>query len=263
MRAFSAILGGITAFLALYFVAVNTNVSYDIYFSLPGLVLVIVGTISAMLLSFSLTEIKRVITILFQIFFRNEKHIKRIAIELVKYCQNSKNAKFNSNAGRAVHPFTLDCIVLINDGYSSEDMREMLSKRIITYQNKEFNDIGIIKSLVKYPPAFGMIGTVIGLIAMMASIKGPDGMQDIGINMAIALTTTLYGLLIANFIFKPLADNLAGRSERNFTIRTMVMECMILAKDQKSLIVVQDTANSYLTADDSISIFDDEGRNAA
>lgn len=262
MRAVSAILGGIIGLLALYYVALTTKVSFEIYYSASGLVLVVLGTFSAMLLSFSLTEIRRVLTILTQIFFRNERHISDIALDVVKYCQDSRNTGFNEQKGKAIHPFISDCVTLINDGYSSDEMRDMLVKRIQTYQNKEFNDIGIIKSMVKYPPAFGMIGTVIGLIAMMASIKG-DGMKDIGVNMAIALTTTLYGLLIANFIFKPLADNLAGRSERNLTLRNLVMECMILAKEKKSLVVIQDLANSFLTSDDNISIFGKEGDRAA
>lgn len=263
MRAFSALLGGLTAFLSLYYVAIKTNVSLSLYLDAPGLVLVLFGTLSAMMLSFSVTELRRVFYIFTQIFFRNERHISAVALDIVKYCQDSRVSGFNDKKGYAVHPFISDCVILINDGYSSSDMREMLTKRIQTYQNKELNDIGIIKSMVKYPPAFGMIGTVIGLIAMMVGMSSAEGMQNVGPSMAIALTTTLYGLLIANFIFKPIADNLAGRSERNLTLRSMVMECMILANEKKSLIVIQDVANSFLTFDDNISIYNSESNRAA
>jgi chemotaxis protein MotA len=263
MRAFSAILGGLTAFLALYYVAMKTNISLKLYLDAPGLVLVMCGTLSAMLLSFSVTELKRVFFIFTQIFFRNERHLSSVALDIIKFCQESRISGFNEQKARAVHPFITDCLVLINDGYSSDDMREMLTMRIQTYQNKEFNDIGIIKSMVKYPPAFGMIGTVIGLIAMMVGMSSSAGMENVGPSMAIALTTTLYGLLISNFIFKPIADNLAGRSERNLTLRNMVMECMILANEKKSLIIIQDVANSFLTFDDNISIFEAENKRAA
>ncbi len=263
MRTFSTVIGAVIAFLSLVYVISVTNVPLSLFISKSGLVLVIIGTFSAMLLSFSIIEIKRVFNIVTQIFFKNEKHMSEVALDLIKFCQESRISGFNIEKGKQIHPFISDCIVMINDGYSSEEIRSLLEIRIQTYANKEQNDIGIIKSLVKYPPAFGMLGTVIGLIAMMAGMNSENGMKDIGINMAVALTTTLYGLLISNFMFKPIADNLAGRSERNFTLRNMVMECMIMAKEKKSVIIIQDVANSFLTAQDTISIYEEGQSNAA
>lgn len=263
MRTVSTVLGAIFALLSLIYVIKETNVPITLFIDKSGLVLVVIGTFSAMMLSFSILEIKRVFYIVTQIFFKNEKNMSEVALDILKYCEESRASGFNLEKGKSVHPFISDCVVMINDGYSSDEIRSMLEKRIQTYANKEQNDIGIIKSLVKYPPAFGMLGTVIGLIAMMAGMNTEGGMKDVGINMAVALTTTLYGLLIANFMFKPIADNLAGRSERNFTLRNMVMECMLMAKEKKSVIIIQDVANSFLTAHDAISIFEDGNKNAA
>jgi chemotaxis protein MotA len=116
--------------------------------------------------------------------------------------------------------------------------------------------------MAKYPPAFGMIGTVVGLIALMASIGGNIDMSSIGTYMAVALTTTLYGLALSNFIFKPIADNMEMGSSRSLRARQMILESMILVKHRASLLVIQDTLNSFLPITENIDIMSTHAKEA-
>jgi len=112
--------------------------------------------------------------------------------------------------------------------------------------DSEIYDMTMIRSMSKYPPAFGMIGTVIGLITLMSSIGGSGDNAAIGTYMAVALTTTLYGLMLSNFIFKPISDNLENTSMQKMKMRNLIMEVCILVKERRPLVMVQDAINSLI-----------------
>ncbi len=80
---------------------------------------------------------------------------------------------------------------------------------------------GMLDAMGKYAPAFGMIGTLIGLVAMLSNMDDPS---KIGAGMAAALLTTLYGALLANIVFLPMADKLAQRSSEEVLMQTIIIQ---------------------------------------
>jgi len=137
--------------------------------------------------------------------------------------------------------------MIINESYTDDEIRKVLEQRIDSMYESEMYDMNMLRSMSKYPPAFGMIGTVVGLIALMSSIGGASAdVSQIGSYMAVALTTTLYGLVLANFVFKPISDNLENSSMQKMKIRILIMETSILIKTKSPVVVVQDTINSLI-----------------
>jgi chemotaxis protein MotA len=254
MRKISAIIG---AFMALGIAAMTfltSGVDVKFFINLLGLAIVIGGSMSAIFLSYSLTDIMRVASIVGGVFLRTDKSFNKIGTELMQFSEKCSNSGVPTNNGGAVHPFLNDCLVMINDGYENDVMREMLEQRIMSTYDMEKYEMNIIRSMSKYPPAFGMIGTVVGLIALMASMGGESAdMAQIGAYMAVALTTTLYGLMIANFMFKPISDNLEIGSKDNLKMRQLILETALLIKDGASLLVIQDTINSLIPPREAVN----------
>ena len=101
-----------------------------------------------------------------------------------------------------------------------------------------------MKTLGTYAPAFGMIGTLIGLIFMLAGMG--SGGDDIGGAMAVALITTLYGAFAANFLFLPFADKLKGKNEAKKVEDSLIAAGVIMIALKKHPIEIRDSLNAYL-----------------
>lgn len=107
-------------------------------------------------------------------------------------------------------------------------------------------DADIFKALAKFPPAFGLLGAVIGMISLMQNLGGADAMQKVGPSMAIALVATMYGIAVANFIFLPIGENLAKANRMDSIIRHMVIDGFKLIRQKKHPLVVEESIKSYL-----------------
>ena len=208
------------------------------------------------MLSFPISEIRKIIDVVRLIFFKDESSLKQTAENLLDYSESYyKNGIDNADTSK-VHPFITDCISTIKEGYSEKDMDAILQQRIESYYDSEMNNAELLNAMSKYPPAFGMVGTVVGLIALMASLGSGNDMSFIGQGMAVALTTTLYGLSISNFIFKPLSDNFQMRAGRNLKTREMIHCVVKVIQEKGSLLVIQDSVNAYLSVADQVNILD-------
>ena len=99
------------------------------------------------------------------------------------------------------------------------------------------------KILADVAPAMGMIGTLIGLVAMLANMDDP---KAIGPAMSVALLTTLYGAFAANFLFLPFADKLKGKNEAKKVEDALTTTGVLLIAQKKHSIEIRDSLNAYL-----------------
>ena len=135
-------------------------------------------------------------------------------------------------------------VELITTGYSGEEVKTILANVIESTFDRNMVSASILRNMAVAAPAFGMVGTLIGLIIMLDKMGGDPG--AIGIGLAIALVTTLYGIMLARLIFAPAASKIQQREEifrfRNF----MIAEGLAMLADEASPRKIQDHMNSYL-----------------
>ena len=135
-------------------------------------------------------------------------------------------------------------VELITTGYSGEEVKTILANVIESTFDRNMVSASILRNMAVAAPAFGMVGTLIGLIIMLDKMDGDPG--AIGIGLAIALVTTLYGIMLARLIFAPAASKIQQREEifrfRNF----MIAEGLAMLADEASPRKIQDHMNSYL-----------------
>jgi chemotaxis protein MotA len=98
----------------------------------------------------------------------------------------------------------------------------------------------------KFAPAFGMLGTLIGLIAMLRNMTGPNMMEQLGPGMAVALVTTFYGVILANLLFTPIATKLERRTEEEVALMNVIMEGVLMLRETHSPSMIEDKLKSYI-----------------
>jgi len=118
---------------------------------------------------------------------------------------------------------------LIIDGTDPDEVREILETEMEYLAERHKRAQQMFLAMAKYLPGFGMIGTLIGLIAMLQSLDDP---KTIGPKMAVALITTFYGALLSNLVFMPIAGKLKTRTEDESLMRRIILEGIIMIQAQ-------------------------------
>jgi len=144
-------------------------------------------------------------------------------------------------------PFFQRGIRMIADGFSSEAIKASLEReRDLDYERME-EASRIYKALGDSAPGLGMVGTLIGLVSLFGHMDDP---KKIGPSMAIALLTTLYGAVLSNLLFLPIADKLANRASEDGTNRTLIIDALTMIRDGKNPATIRDELSSFLPLHD-------------
>jgi len=220
----------------------------SVYYNTLGVVIVFGGTSASMIVAFPMSRLLRIIRYTFVIFVRSSEnlnvHIGRI-IDISRQVAVS-NAFESVKTSKRDHPFLSDVLELLVNNYTAERVENISTLAIINQKKREIADINIFKLLAKIAPAFGMLGTLIGLIVLLQNMGGAESAKTLGPAMAVALTTTFYGVVLANLVFNPLAENLLRRTDEQVLIRSMLLEGLIMIKKGDPARVIHKTLSTYL-----------------
>jgi len=110
---------------------------------------------------------------------------------------------------------------------------------------KEHAEAQLFRTMAGYAPAFGMIGTLIGLVNLMFML-GDGDMTAIGQQMSLALMTTFYGILLANLVFKPIAVKLERRTEERVALMNMVMQGLSMMSQKRRPAFMRETLKTFM-----------------
>lgn len=143
------------------------------------------------------------------------------------------------------NPFMQKGIDLLVDGHDADVVRATLQKDIILTDERHSKGTQVFRSFGDVAPAMGMIGTLVGLVAMLSNMDDP---KSIGPAMAVALLTTLYGAILANMICFPIADKLALRRDQETLNRRLIMDGVLAIQDGQNPRVIDSYLKNYLNA---------------
>jgi len=219
-----------------------------VYVNGPGLLVVIGGTMAATLVSFPMQELQRVSKGIALVFRQEEYSIREDVGEIANAARlrmRGDFARIEDQLNRIENPFLRTAIQLVADGTPQEEIMSMLNWRVRRLQEREKAEARVFHTMSTYAPAFGMFGTLVGMVNMLYDVNGPDLMST-GHNMAVALMTTLYGLILSNLIFKPIAIKLERRTEGRVMVMHMIMEGTILLADNRSPAFIRETLKSFV-----------------
>lgn len=147
-------------------------------------------------------------------------------------------------------PITKYCLTLVSTNHTPVELRGMMDTAVEAEFERKTVAVDVLRNMGAAAPAFGMIGTLVGLVAVLQGLAAEgDVIKNIGSGMALALMTTLYGVVLARMVFFPAATKMIQKEEverfRNF----MVCEGLIMLSEKKSPRYMQDRLNSFLDPD--------------
>lgn len=135
---------------------------------------------------------------------------------------------------------------LIELGLKRASIERILVDRMEHVFERRNGVASAVKNLAKYPPAFGLVGTVLGLVSLMRAISDGSGAQETGVRMAVALVATLYGLMMANLIVNPLGERIARAASEERLSCDFAIHAILLACEDVSLVEGQESINAWL-----------------
>jgi chemotaxis protein MotA len=209
------------------------------------------GSIGGTLMSFPMSKIKT-ITKVFARGFSNEAKLtayQELIEELVEYATEARRngvLALDAKTEEIEDPFIKNGIQLAVDGSAPEQIEDIMSLELDYLQQRHEDNQGMILKWAELAPAFGMIGTLIGLIAMLANLSNPD---TIGPSMAIALITTMYGSMVANMFCIPIAGKLQQRTKQEVMRKEMIISAILAIQNGDNPKIVQQKLLTYVTQD--------------
>ena len=239
------------------FYALISSGGIGIFWDPPSVMIVFGGTGAAILMSYPLQRVVGVFKVMRNVFRREISDAGAYISAIVRLAHKARKESILSlqqDATNVNNRFMRMGLQLIIDGQPPELVRGLLETELEGLLLRHEEGARIFKAMGKYAPAFGMIGTLIGLIAMLRSMSG--GLDALGPGMAVALITTFYGALSANMLFLPVADKLAGRSEKEVLQVRIVIEGVLMIQEGMNPRLIEQRLNAHLEPEQRIQHFE-------
>lgn len=243
----TAISGFLTAAAVLWFGVLKSSINPLIFLDPHALILVIGGTIAAMLIAFPWNRVIDLVALMmYGVVFKKQNKNRKIVEDIIAAIPSlTQNPPVIQNF-KLSHPFLLEGLKLIAEQvHSEQELREILDRRCEFFRILYTQDAKMLNALAKFPPAFGLLGASTGMISMMTSL-GQGGEDAIGSAMAVALVATFWGIAVANLVLLPLADYAARIAADDFHTRKMIAEGVLMLKRKESRKFIIEKLNSYL-----------------
>lgn len=242
----SAILGiGGIAF-AIYYVIMFPSTKFHGYMDIPALILIGICPPCVMLLSHTLTDFHTGVSTLLSATFGTRRRIESEIINVLTQASAMVRAEGIGSLlrvrDRIRYDLLRDGVSLIVNDFTADEIRHNLSAKINAKQSRLALASNLFENMSKVCPGMGMVGTLIGLIAMLSNLTDPS---KIGGGMAMSMICTLYGLSLGTFIYGPWGEKISLEAEKSLEIDMMVLEGVISLKGKKSSIHLHDIMKTY------------------
>ncbi len=225
------------------------------------------GTGAVAAISFQLDRIWMMLKVFYwRVFFNKKIDFVSVIRDLMDIAEAYKagEAQLVEIMDRIDDHFVHEGMEMLQDNFLSHDeLRRILSLRVQTIHFRYNEDAKKFKALGKFPPAMGLMGAVLGMIALLQTLGQPGAEQNVGPAMAIAMVATLYGIAFANLAILPIAENLLD-SAREIQIKNkIIVEGILLIAQKKNKIMLAEELNSYLLPQERINWKESEVKRAA
>jgi len=218
-----ATLLGILSAFGLVVMAILSQGNFAIFLDVPAAMIVLGGTFGAALINYPLKDILGVFKVVKQVFWYKEEDYTDLIPMMVRYSTFARKEGvlgLEKYLGEIDDQFFYEGIRMIVDGQPIESIKQVMQNEIDFQVARHRVGISIFQAMGQYAPAFGMIGTLIGLILMLRSMDNP---ALIAKSMAISLVATFYGAALANIVFLPIAGKLKERSTAEILKKEMIL----------------------------------------
>jgi chemotaxis protein MotA len=192
--------------------------------------------------------IKRFFAMIKVVSRRQKDDTPQVLLQIVEVAEKSRSSiqKAKPVLEKVQDLFLKDAVNLLIEGYEHDEIERILRRQIEVQKEREATDAKMFKNLGKYPPACGLIGTVMGMIALLGTLGQEGSESKVGPAMSVALAATLYGVILANLIILPVADNLLFSGQKQIAKRQMIIEGILMIKNKESPLMIKQILLAHL-----------------
>ncbi len=213
-----------------------------------GLALVLGGTLVASCISRPPREVWAVLRALPELFsdqdVRPEGDLQGL-LRVAEWYRRGNIWEAERELDTLASPFLRSAARLVIDGGPLSEVVKIMHWRIAGQRAREQADANVLRTMAAFAPAFGMLGTLLGLVHLLYGL-GDSGLAELGAGMGFALTTTLYGIVVGNLMFKPLALKLERRIGQRMVHLGMLSEGVVLLHEKRHPTLIRETLEAFL-----------------
>lgn len=250
MNIFSVL--GFVGILIVVLAGVVTTITpkeYHLFLDLPAIFLVLGGTLGVAAFTVQLNRIGHLFKAFFYRLIKAKRHkqqdvVKEVMLAAEAYRRGDALVEI---ASKSSDHFLKEALLLMNDNIlKGDELISVLTDRAKNMHMHYNEEAARFKNLAKFPPAYGLMGTVLGMIALLSNLGGADAMKMIGPAMGTCLVATFMGIVTANVIILPIGDSLSDNAKEIYQKNKMIVEGIKLIYLKTNPIIVAEKLNSYL-----------------
>lgn len=246
---------GIFSAVGLLVASMTMNVGLSAFFDLPSILVVCGGTACATMINYPLRDCLNSLSVLKQAFVTQPITIVEIITGFTAFSAKARKEgllSLETEIKEIQDPFLKQGLQLTIDGLEPQAILDILETEIAFQESRHRLGADLFQSMGTFAPAFGMIGTLIGLIAMLRQLNDP---ASIGPSMSLALVTTFYGAILANLIFIPIAGKLRARSQHETMVKELIVQGVLSLCRGDNPRIIEQKLHAFLPPAARISIF--------
>lgn len=241
---------GLLAGLVLIFWSISSSGDIRGFVDINSIIIALGGSFCALLISFPLKTLTNIPNILRRLLVSpldNRKELIVLFSELAKKSRKDGLLALEHDIATIDNEFLSSGLEMVVDGVEPHSIRELLELKMDTTERRHRTGQEVFTKWAELAPAFGMIGTLIGLIVMLAQLDDPS---KIGTGMAVALLTTFYGSILANLVFTPVATNLEQQTDEEMYTYQMIIDGIIEIQAGTNPRVLEEKLTTYLAPEE-------------
>lgn len=226
------------------------------FVDIASVFIVIGGLIGSLLINFKFEQIKLFFRVFKEAFKKNDQQIPELIHLFVKLSERARKEgllALEDEITDEEDEFIKKGVLLAIDGIEPEVINEIMNAEIIALEDRHHKGRILLEKAGEYAPAWGMIGTLIGLVLMLNNLEDPS---SLGPNMAVALLTTLYGTVLANLVFIPMASKLENKTDEEIFIKQIIIEGIIGVQSGQNPRILEEKLSAFLQGDEEEILVD-------
>lgn len=250
-KSYSALMGLVAGMiLIVYSIMISGDLSS--FVDMPSVLITLGGSFCALLISFPAKDLMKVPKILMLLVNKPESDRKKLILlfsEMARKARKNGLLSLEDDIASMEDEFLVTGLQMVVDGIDPDVIREIMTLKMETTERRHRMGQSIFSKWGELAPAFGMIGTLIGLIVMLANLQDS---ASIGTGMAVALITTFYGSFLANLIFIPIASNLSVQTDEEMLSKEMAIEGIIEIQAGTNPRILEEKLMTYLSPEEHL-----------
>jgi chemotaxis protein MotA len=238
---------GLAICVSLFCSGFTIHGNVGLYFNLAALLIVVGGTFGATLMCFQIKRLMivyKVLTSSYSTRVKEPDEIVEILVDLSVKSRLKGLLSLEEDEEATSMTFLRRALGFVVDGYESDQIRDFLNTEMYYFKIRREQSERVLRTMAEIAPAFGLVGSVVGLISLLADVGDASVILA---TVPIALTSTLYGIVLANFFLLPFAANIRERTDRELLLQKIITDGVLAIESEVNPRSLEMKLKSFLT----------------